>query len=278
MKKILLFIFAIGLANTLIQAQCTPDPTLKDSAAGVYPRPYDPVRFPNGGIKPTACIGKPYKYVLTAKIPDSLTITQFGFPIQVKIDTVKLDRKSTNTVKGLPKGMTYDCNPPNCVFPAKSMGCIYLYGTPTTANVAGNYDLSLEVTAIIQSPLGGQLSQKVDASTLAPGKYTLKLEPNNSTTCFVSSAKDKNENIVEISSAPNPTNGITKISFNTLATDVFDFIVTDIAGKIVYKETRQVSEGINTMDFDASILDSGLYIYSLGNEKGRVSNRLVVNH
>ncbi len=278
MKKILLFSLICLMANAYVSAQCTPNKVYQDSTFGVYPRPYDPVVYPKGGIEKSACIGKPYKYILTAKVPDSITVTQFGFPLSLKMDSIKLDPKNPKTVQGLPVGMTFGCNPPSCVFGAKSLGCLYLYGTATSANAAGDYDLKLEMTAYVNSALGA-LSQKVTFpdATLAPGKYTLKLLPANGTTCFVSDAKDKNENIVHIGASPNPTNDLTTISFYALEQDKFDFVVTDMTGKIVYQENRSVEAGINSIDFDASNLSAGVYMYFLGNNKGKATNRLVVN-
>jgi hypothetical protein len=173
--------------------------------------------------------------------------------------------------------MNYACNPPNCVFAAKKTGCITLFGTATSANVAGDFELKIKTIGYLDIGLGPiTYPLTFPNKDIAPGTYILKLEPNNATTCFVTGANDKYENITYISANPNPTTDLTKIAFYMAENDVLDFIVTDITGKRVHQETRNAEHGINTIDFDVSSLNAGVYIYSLGNQKGRVTNRLVV--
>jgi Secretion system C-terminal sorting domain len=278
MKKLLLSALLFCLMNTFANAQCVPDAIYKDSTFGVYPKPYEPTINPKGGVNKSACIGKPFKFVFTAKIPDSTVVaTPFG-SLPAKIDSVILDKKDINTIVGLPVGMTYACNPPNCVFYPKKSACLYMYGTATNANKAGDYELKIKTVGYVNVaglPFNAAIS--FPDKNIAPGTYILKLEPVTSTTCFVSGASDKYENISYISANPNPTNDLTKIAFYMEENDVLDFIVTDITGKRIHQETRKAEHGINTIDFDASNLNAGVYIYSLGNQKGRVTNRLVVN-
>ena len=278
MKKLLLFALLFCLMNTMANAQCIPDPIYKDSSFGVYPKPYEPTLNPKGGINKSACIGKPYKYIFTAKIPDTTNVnTPFG-PVLAKIDSVKLDKKDPATIQGLPVGITYACDPPNCVFFPKKPACLYLYGTATAANKAGDYELKITTKGFV-NVAGFSTSAAISFpdKTIAPGTYILKLEPTTSTTCFVSDAKDKNENIVHIGANPNPTNDFTTIAFYALAQDKFEFVVMDMTGKIVHQENRSVEAGINTINFDAANLAAGVYIYYLGNNKGKATNRLVVN-
>jgi hypothetical protein len=279
MKKILLFSLICLMANTFVSAQCIPDPIYKDSTFGVYPKPYDKDKYPQGGINKSACIGKPFKFIFTAKIPDTTVISQFGFQIPAKIDSVKLDKNDPLTVEGLPKGLTYACDPPNCVFFPKKPACLYIYGTATAVNTAKDYELKIKTIGYINIGLGPiTYPLSFPDKNIAPGSYTLKLEPNNSTTCFVTGAADQNENIVHISAYPNPTNDFTTISFYALDKDIFDFVVTDLTGKVVFKETRNVEQGINSIEFEVSNYPAGAYIYYLGNNKGKTTNRLIVNH
>jgi Secretion system C-terminal sorting domain len=277
MKRILLFVFVCLMASSFVSAQCKPDAIYKDSTFGVYPKPYDAATNPKGGINKSACIGKPYKFVFTAKIPDTTTVTQFGLKLQARIDSVRLDKNDPTSIQGLPVGMSYACNPPNCVFYPKKPACLYMYGTATNANKAGDFELKIKTIAVLDIGLGPiTYPLSFPDKNIAPGTYILKLEPALSTTCFVSGTTDKYENITYISANPNPTTDLTKIAFYMVENDVLDFIVTDITGKKVHQETRNAEHGINTIDFDASKLNAGIYIYSLGNQKGRVTNRLVV--
>lgn len=275
MKKVLFLMLLSAVCQQLLFAQCTPNQAIKDSTFGVYPKPYDKAVYPNGGIDKSACIGKPYKYQLTAKVPDSIPVAQLG-GIKIPLDSIKVAK--TGAVTGLPQGMSYACNPPNCVFPKNSLGCLYMYGTATSANAAGDYDLKIEMTAYLNTIIGA-FPQKVTFpdATIAPGKYTLKLEGTNSTTCFVTDVNDKSENILHIAASPNPTNDMTIISFFALENDAFDFVVTNAAGQIVHKRKVAVQSGINTLTFEAGNLAEGMYIYYLGNNKGKAVNRLIIN-
>ncbi|MFZ4544972.1 MAG: T9SS type A sorting domain-containing protein [Saprospiraceae bacterium] len=276
MKKILFLLCFVLMSTINLLAQCVPNQQYKDSTFGVYPKPYQAQTNPNGGIKESACIGKPYKTVLTAKVPDSIAVPQLG-GLRIPMDSIKLDKKSATTVQGLPVGLSYACNPPNCVFAAKSLGCVTVFGTASSANAAGDFDIKIELTAYATTFLG-PFSTKITYPDpgLAPGKYTIKLEGATSTTCFVSDVNEKSENVINISASPNPTNDFTAIKFYALEASDFDFVVSNVAGKIVHKENRNVNQGLNTMQFDASALEAGIYIYYVGNAKGKAAGRLVV--
>ena len=276
MKRILFLSTVFCFFWTVSSAQCVPDQQYKDSTFGVYPKPYQAQTNPNGGIKESACIGKPYKTVLTAKVPDSIAVPQLN-GLRIPLDSVKLDKKATTTVQGLPIGLNYGCNPPNCVFPSKTLGCVSVFGTATNVNAAGDYDVKIELIAYATTFLG-PFSTKITYpdATLAPGKYTIKLEGASSTTCFVSDLNEKSENVVNISAAPNPTSGLTTIKFYALEDAEFDFVVSSAEGKVVYRSNQQVSQGLNAIQYDASVLEAGVYIYQIGNSKGKAAGRLIV--
>jgi hypothetical protein len=275
MKKILLLTMLGCFLSQLVSAQCTPDAIYKDSTFGVYPRPFEPTIFPNGGIKQSACIGKPYKFVFTVKVPDSVAVPQLG-GTKLKLDSIKLDKKKTTTVTGLPVGISYDCNTPNCTFASKTMGCTYLYGTATAANTAGDFEIGIRLTAYFSTFLG-PLVFELNAKDLAAGKYILKLEPNTSTSCFVSSIKDQHENISFINAMPNPATDFATISFYAQENESLDFVVADMNGRVVYKETRDAQHGINTLDLNTSALSEGVYVYYLSSKRGKITNRLVIS-
>ncbi|MBK7303479.1 MAG: hypothetical protein IPI90_09535 [Saprospiraceae bacterium] len=53
-----------------------------------------------------------FEFNLTVKISDTVTIP--GVPIPVNLNNAKIATK--DAISGLPKGITYECNPPDCVF------------------------------------------------------------------------------------------------------------------------------------------------------------------
>ena len=159
------FILFLALQNGFSQA-CLPDSTVKDSAVGVYPKPISPTN-PNGGINKPACINKPFEFNLTVKISDTVTIP--GVPIPVNLNFAKIPTK--DAISGLPKGIGYECNPPDCIFPKNSIGCLILKGTPTSDNTPGIYRPVIKITL---STLFGNFDLEYPGQFF-PGEYLLTL-------------------------------------------------------------------------------------------------------
>ena len=152
-KSLLLFILlAVGLfgSATLEAQNCIPD-----------------TNFTNGGIYPDslppACNNQLYEAVITVVVPAD-TVPP-GSPVPVPIDSVVLDE-----ILGLPPGFTYSCEPPSCVFPGNSTGCVVLTGTPTSLDT---FALDLSVTVHVQSPFG-----PLPLSDTLEGEFTLIVLPS----------------------------------------------------------------------------------------------------
>lgn len=166
MKQVYCLFLFILLNNFAFAQNCLPDSLVRDSAVGVYPKPITPAN-PDGGIKTPACINKPFEFVLTIKISDTVSIP--GIPIPVNLVSAKID--TVGAIAGLPVGMTYACNPPTCVFPKNTVGCMVLKGTPTDANTPGIY------RPVITLTLGtafGNFELKYPGEFF-PGEYLLTL-------------------------------------------------------------------------------------------------------
>jgi Secretion system C-terminal sorting domain len=279
MRKLLLFATALCFFSTFSYAQlnqCVPDPIYKDSTFGVYPKPKS-ANNPNGGINKSACIGKPFQFSLTGVVPDSLEVTFFGAKVELKLDSIVLDKKNPKTVQGLPSGIAWDCNGGNCKFLPKTQRCIVMYGTADNTNTAKDYPLKITLKAYVQTFLGPQaVDVNYPDANLAPGEYTLKLEPNASKTCFAVGNEDQLDNVDKINFYPNPTNSDAVISFSAKEADNYTFMVTDMSGKMVQTRPINVTEGWNEVLFDGATLPTGMYIYYIGNEKGRVANRFTI--
>ena len=279
MRKLLLFFFALILFSFDTNAQlssCVPDPLYKDSTFGVFPRPYDADTYPNGGIKQSACIGKPYKFVFTGVVPDSFYVAQLQ--TTVKIDSLVLDKKDATTITGMPKGFSWDCGGGKCKLLPKTQNCVVIYGTANATNAPGDYDMKIKMIAYLKTVFGTiPYTITFPDATLAPGKYTVKLEANSSKTCLVVGNEDQYLNVDKINAFPNPTFSDAKIVFSAKEADNFDFLITDMSGKIIRREAIKVTEGWNEIKFDGSALPEGIYIYYLGNAKGKIANRLTIS-
>lgn len=277
MKKFLTLLLVNLFFVGFLAAQCQPDPMFADSSAGVYPPPYDAMESPEGGITDTACIGSPFDFNFTIVVSE--TIDLFGATFQ--LDSIRVDE-----VSGLPAGLGVPdapfvvCNPANCNFPANSQGCAAIQGTPTGEmndvgqSGAGDYDLVITGTVYI---VGLPPQTITFPGLLAPGEYTLTVEEAGSGNCVTST-----ENILEekigFKAMPNPTTGATVIDVNSQIDSRMQFTVTDIFGKVVRQESVNINVGQNQLELDAANLSNGIYIYSLSNELGHVSKKLVVQH
>lgn len=168
--KHLFYIILLGACLINIEAQtCLPDSTLKDSSAGVYPKPISPTN-PNGGITKTACINKPYEFTFTVVVPDTVEVPIFPSPIA--LEKVSID--TTGAILNLPEGISYACNPPNCIFKKNTFGCLSLFGTPNTNNQAGDFKpiIKLKLTVNVGIPFDYNTEYPGPAF---PGEYILKL-------------------------------------------------------------------------------------------------------
>ena len=257
------FFAVVAQAQTPV---CTPNVLYTDSAVGVYPRPYiagDPY---SKGIEKPACIGKPYSFVWTLKVPDSVPIAGLGtFPL----DSASLTL--TGAISGLPTGITYACNPPNCTFKKKTIGCVLLSGTPPAINAVKDYNLviTVKVYTIIATNI-------TFPGAIAPGEYILKLLAANNALCTTATT-DLSE-VSQMQAVPNPTNGKTAILIESNVSDKFTFTVTDLLGRTVYEVPLSIQSGANAVEFDASHLPNGVYIYTLSKGSRVQSNKLIVNN
>lgn len=175
MKQLYSF-FLLSILFQCAQAQaCLPDSVIRDSAVGVYPKPITPTN-PNGGIKTAACIDKPYEFVFTIKISDTVTVP--GIPIPINLNNASID--TAGAISGLPVGIGYSCNPPNCVFEKNTIGCLVLNGTPTDVNTPGIFRPVITLTlSTVLGPI-----EVMYPGQFFPGEYLLTLLDKD---CTVSS-------------------------------------------------------------------------------------------
>lgn len=268
MKKALLLLFVLTALNTTLSfAQtCVRDSSIlqADSFQLLSPKPWSPDSpFFNLAL---ACINEPYNQSVTINVPTTYVLFGFSVPI------VNVSIPTTNGVGDIPAGMTYLCDPPNCVFPGGTLGCILLYGTPDASNPAPDTaDLSL--TATVLTSLGpAQVTFPGDPS--APDDhYYLIVNPTGQ--CQSSSVDDPGSPFSGLRAMPNPVSQMTTIDVYSTQTGSFQFEVFNLLGKRVHAETVQLFEGANQFAFDAANLPAGAYLYALGNRAGRSVRQLI---
>lgn len=222
-KFYLLATFMLSALSAYSQA-CLPDSTYRDSTAGVYPRPI----VPGGtgkGIDKAACINKPYEFVFTVVIPDTLRIP--GVPLLLNLTHAKID--PTGAISNLPDGITYGCNPPTCIYPKKTIGCLVLKGTPTKNNTPGDYKPVIKLTI---GTLLGNIEIDYPGAQF-PGEYILKLYDEN---CLIAT---KDIQVSQYSFFPNPTQGW----INSREEEIREFRLTNSIGQLIsYQPTLSESK------------------------------------
>jgi hypothetical protein len=262
MKKTLPFLCALICALPL-SAQvptCVRDSSIIATGALLAPAPYTDDK-PDFNLA-DACIGQFYTQSVTVNVPTTFQ----GIPIT----TVSL--ATTGAVSNLPVGITYACDPPSCVFAAGSLGCIVLYGTPTSANVAPD-TLDLGITATVNTPFGGLPVEF--PGQLAPGShYYLRLYETGQ---CMSGTFDAGGQIAKLGNAPNPFNGQTTIVAESLVAGTFQFEVFNLLGQKVHSRNLRLENGRNEFNFDAGQLQKGVYIYTLSNREGRAVRQMIID-
>jgi len=277
MKKLLLATFALVFSVSFmsLQAQsCNPDPMLADSTAGVYPLP-DSIGSPTSSLN-SGCVGIAYEQLFTAVVPDSLSTVFNGTMIDAALLSVTVD-----DITNLPTGITYACDPPDCVFLQNTIGCVVFSGTPTTA---GDFLPIVETTASINYLADLDIpvnfpAQAGDAIEIFPGEYKIVVHAAGSSeaACLVS-VNDALANVLGVQqNAPNPFNAITNITIDSKESGAFDFKVYSLIGELVYSEVLTLSAGENIVQYDGSNLGSGMYFYAIGQGNAVVTKRMIIS-
>jgi len=268
MKLIYTFLFTIfAISFSVAQSTCVPDETYRDTL-GVFPPPFDTLaENPVGGIDKTACIDKPYEFVFTIAIGDSLRVPNIGAFV---IDSIVLSPDTA--IGGLPEGMTFNCGTENCVFYKGDLNCVSITGVPDPSNPTGDYPLT--ITGVFHS--GVLALEQTVPGDLFPGAYTLRLEESGSEACTTSSLKLVEQVKLDMSIAPNPTKDFARLNLNVPETDTYTYRIYNLLGAEVFSTPMRLSAGINQYELDLSFLDNGLYLYSLNNDKYQLTKRLII--
>lgn len=96
-------------------------------------------------------------------------------------------------------------------------------------------------------------------------------------TClFFSTLGFSQKSLEKLSVAPNPFSNNTQITFNSDKQQTIFFSVRNVLGKRVYHDKIAVKKGKNSIPFSKNRLQSGVYIYTLQNNKEKISKRFVI--
>jgi len=226
----LLISFLSLCSGALIGQSCTPDVTINQH--GYYPDKLD-----------TATEQLAYSMTIQAY---SKRDTSFQ-GISATIDSIIIER-----ITGLPSGLSYVCNPPNCRFPSLKTGCINIFGT-TPNGSAGNYPLVIEV--LVKATAGGSFKQ------------TFRQDVNDFDIVVKDDNVAGNSSIIEglLSIYPNPTNHeINIINPNFVQ---FNVQLISISGQVLVDQpaSKTVNTAINTAN-----LATGIYTMLIKTLAGQI--------
>ena len=76
---------------------------------------------------------------------------------------------------------------------------------------------------------------------------------------------------------PNPSeNGRVTLDFNAIANDKWTAKLYDVSGRVLRSELHHVVEGINTLNFNFTRLNKGMYFVKLENGTERIYRKLII--
>ncbi len=249
MNKLLLLICTFFiLGNSSVYSQCTPNPAV--TTPGIFPDSAT-------GLSP-ASVGQLYTQIMQLRIPVD-TVTMIGsFPITVPIVSIEL-----LSFAGLPAGLTYSCNPSNCVFPGGSNGCVAITGTPS---VAGHYPI-VAITKSLASLFGSNIAQY----------DTIDYYYIDVTTASGLLSEDGLPTFTMGQNMPNPSEDFTSILFTLPSKSDVEFFMFNMIGKEIYHKALDGDQGENTLKIDVRDFTPGIYMYTMTMGGESISKRMVIS-
>ena len=262
MKKLLLFLVSACLGFGAA-AQCTADYAFGDVGFGVSPDPNLGESFEIG------VVGEAYEDIIHMLVPTSAgdvdtTYADITAPIDsltlVSVDVViGLDTVDISTIGLTPTCNNLDDSPDPCTFMGGEQYCALLSGTPT---MAGEFPLIINVEGYIWI---------FPAIPVSFDQYSLTIEASNNIAINNTNAFDVAQN------TPNPCRAKTSIQVTAESAGEMNFVITNLLGDRVHEEKLMVNRGQNIIQYDASELRSGIYLYSLDNGGHKITKRMVIS-
>jgi len=102
-----------------------------------------------------------------------------------------------------------------------------------------------------------------------------------STICYAQNMSINNisDNFTEFSvfqNKPNPVSEFTIINFYTPTSDLIEFKVFNVLGKLIFKQYIQSELGYNSFEYYPKHLASGIYMYALSGKNGTSTRRMIL--
>lgn len=215
--------------------------------------------FPgNQGILPAslppAYLDTTYSAVMQLKAPADTNVVFNGLPVKFVIDSMRLIQAI-----GLPPGITFQCNPTNCMLLGGQTGCALLSGQATAGGV---YPIKLIIRTVGKVQLIFPIPQ---ASVDTNEQYTIFVFQNTGVAKLIDSR-------VPFSVYPNPASESVSVNMNGLPGEQLN--IYDASGKLIH---TYANESLNeTMTIGVSDFVPGIYVAERISSVGVIRSRFVV--
>ena len=259
----------LNLSAISLQAQvCEPDP--KYTEEGVWPPPDTTMpRFtnPNRGINKMACKDEPYSFTFTINVPDSANGDKYGEPGRYDLEWVRID-----SINNMPPGVSYLCEPEDCLFPDKQSGCVTFTGTPTDT---GDFSIVLWATVRVKDFGGFNINevtfpQNPDKPEF--GEYIVRvLTPEEC--AALNSQTDISE---QVSLYPNPSENGPLLQLNNSESGLGKIEVFKTLGQQVEFKRLTLERGSQEIQIGKG-LGQGMYFYRLTTPSGTARGEFLIN-
>ncbi|HXU27056.1 MAG TPA: T9SS type A sorting domain-containing protein, partial [Bacteroidia bacterium] len=248
MKKIYLLLLLLPLFSLKAQVPtCSVDPSF--TAEGIWPD--SATNFMSGTV------GVAYAQNVTIRIPKDTVVSGTTYTYS----TVNLQAPTNNY--GLPPGLSLTGTPSNYKFPGNASSCMEIYGTPTTA---GTYPLTFVLKVYTVN-----LGSLIPVTTYTVGYYKITI---NAAGSGIEANKNYDFNVMQ--NSPNPVVNSTVIHFTSATDGKAKMSVYNITGQKVAEKEFTTLHGDNSYEFDATTLESGIYVYAIELNGQKQIRRMVV--
>ncbi len=149
-----------------------------------------------------------------------------------------------------------------------SVTVTYANATSATVNISvkANNGCGSSALAVIAASVTSTCTTKEDENE-GPSTSDSRNTPSSDSTAI---------SVHELKAYPNPTSGILEVVFDALADQKFSFVVVDVLGNSVFKETYTSFKGDNLKEFDFSRLPRGIYFITVASDEAETKTLRIV--
>jgi type IX secretion system substrate protein len=129
---------------------------------------------------------------------------------------------------------------------------------------------------------GFTTGKKYDITGVVHFEYAMWIEPRNvndidSLGIYEAGIKNFQNNSSDVNIYPNPNNGVFTVSVNVLADEkTADIILTDITGRVIYKEQMDTHTGSASLPINTSSLEKGTYFIQISNSQSSTVKKVII--